>query len=150
MQVTVKKPGIPVGHYLAVFLRIDAVDNQYGPALRWVFEIAAGPYISKEISRFTRTEFTTANAAGKMLNGIVGREVEADEQIDLSDYFGKPYQIEVKESPKGESTRVERCYPSNPKLVTTVPSRIGFPHAPTLPSMEELMLAGEGHQPDPE
>lgn len=150
MQVTVKKPGVPVGSYLAIFLSIDPIDNQYGPALRWVFEITSGPYISKTISRFTRPEFTTNNAAGKMLNGIVGRQVEADEEIDLSDYFGKLYQIEVKESPKGESVRVERCYPSNPKLNTIIRDRIGFPHPPKLPTMEELMLAGEGHQPEPE
>lgn len=150
MKVTVTKPGVPAGTYLTIFSRVENIDNQYGPALRWVFEITAGLYISKEISRFTRPDFTITNAAGKMLNGIVGRTVQADEEVDISDYYGRPYQVEVKESPKSESTRVERCYPSNPSLTTTVPSRTGFPKPPTLPTMDQLIMAGEGHRPEPD
>ncbi len=150
MKVTVTKPGVPAGDYLAVFSRVENIDNQYGPAIRWVFTITSAPYISKEVSRFTPPDFTISNASGKILNGIVGRHIQADEEIEISDYFGRPYQIEIKESPKGESTRVERCYPLNPSLTTITPSRPGLPKPPQLPTMDQLIMAGEGHQPEPD
>jgi len=148
MQVTIKKPGVPPGNYLARFSRIENVENQYGTAIRWVFTINSGPYTSKEISRFTTPDFTLTNAAGKMAEGVAGRKLEADEEIDLDQYFGKLYQVEVELAPKGESTRVARCYPANPEL--TVIHRGPMPRPPELPTMDQLILAGAGHQPNPE
>ena len=106
MKLVVSSGGVPAGSYQAAFKEAEAVDNDYGPGLRWVFEVASGPYAGQKTSRITAQTPTPKNACGRILAGLLGKKLTADEEIDLSNFVGNTYLIVVAETQTG-MTRVE-------------------------------------------
>lgn len=101
MKLTLSSGGVPAGSYLAKFLGVEATEpNQFGPGIRWNFEIAAGPHTGTKIGRPTGTKPTLKNKCGQFLIGVSGKSVMGEE-IDLSAFVGTVYLIVVVQRPEG-------------------------------------------------
>jgi len=89
MKLILSNGGVPAGSYVAKFLGIEATEpNQYGPGIRWQFEVVAGPHVGTKISRTTGVKPTPKNQCGKMLIAVSGKSIMGEE-IDLARYVGR-------------------------------------------------------------
>jgi hypothetical protein len=110
MPLLTVSSSVPEGSYTGVF---DGVEVQrenkekgYGPGLRWKWKVDAGPYAGQSVSRITGATPNAQNAAGKILMGLLGRQLKDGEQIDPDALKGKRY-ILVLQAAEGRATRVE-------------------------------------------
>ena len=101
MKLILTHGGVPAGSYVAKFVGVQPSEpNQYGPGLRWTFEIVAGPHAGSKVSKTTGTNPTPKNQAGKMLIALSGKTVMGEE-IDLAACVGKNYLLVVVNRPEG-------------------------------------------------
>ena len=101
MKLTLSKGGVPAGSYVAKFVGVEPSEpNQYGPCIRWNFEVVTGPHAGTKLGRPTGTKPTIKNKCGQFLIGLSGKSV-LGEEIDLSQYVGKNYLIVVVNRPEG-------------------------------------------------
>lgn len=109
LMLTVSSGGVPAGAYSATLASVEPTpaDPQrgYGPGLRWTFAVAAGPLAGQTTQRVTSPTPTPRNACGRILAGVVGRELRPGESVDLSPYIGRTYLVIV-ETGEGGGTRV--------------------------------------------
>jgi hypothetical protein len=113
MFLTVSNGGPPPGHYLAKFTGIESVTHEeYGPGVKWKWEILQGEHAGKMAARTTGTAASVKNACGKMLAGVLGRELKQGEQVDLDQLVGREFLIVVAPT-EGGSTRVEAAVPKS-------------------------------------
>jgi hypothetical protein len=106
MKFKMMSGGVPVGSYIGTFLGVEGVENEYGEALRWDWEITTGEFKGLRASRLTGRVPTLKNACGKLLSAVAGKSVGNGEEIDLAPCVGKTYLVIVGATDKG-STRVE-------------------------------------------
>lgn len=102
---------VPVGGYRTKFLRVEEAEGspQYGPALRWCFEVTDGPMTGKLATALTGRKFTTKTNAGKLLSQLQGRPLEKSQTVDLNQFVGQSYAVNVTETESG-STKVDSCF----------------------------------------
>ena len=102
---------VPVGGYRTKFLRVEEAEGspQYGPALRWCFEITDGAMTGKLATALTATEFTSKTNAGKMLSQLQGKPLEKGQTVDLSQFVGQVYAANVIATESG-STKVDSVF----------------------------------------
>jgi len=106
---------IAAGTYLARFLGVEDTNHvEYGPGVRFVFEILEGLAAGRRVSRVTSTRPTPHNSAGRILAGLVGRHLAGGELVDVDVYVGMTYRIDVESTAAGV-TRVEAVYSTNPQ-----------------------------------
>jgi hypothetical protein len=111
MLLTVTSGGPPTGSYAARFAGIEeTTHDEFGAGLRWKFEVTQGEQAGKVASRTTGLRPTAKNGCGKMLAGVLGRELRAGEQLDPHQFVGREYLIVVGPTENG-STRVEAVVP---------------------------------------
>lgn len=107
------KPLLP-GKHVARLVRCEAFSSQYGPAARLTFDVDG-----REVSRFFKAECpskakcTNRNAAGRIVAGILGRQMEPGETVDLRPLINRPFLITV-EHPSGLKVRVADNPPPSP------------------------------------
>jgi hypothetical protein len=107
--------GPPAGLYTAKFLTVESTRHQeYGPGLKFFFEIIGGDHNGERTSRITNDSPTPKNAAGRMLAGIIGEALTPGSKIDLTQYVGRQFLIEVENMPNG--TRISSIMPNWSKL----------------------------------
>ena len=103
------KADVPEGEYIGKLTEIQEWtenEEKYGPAIRFVFEIAKGDLQGQEVTRITGTRVTRKTALGKLLRGLKGATIEPGEAIDPTEFVGQTYVLTVCETDSG-STRVE-------------------------------------------
>ena len=98
--------GVPAGSYLATFAGIEPVNNEFGDGLRWQFTVVAGPQKGCKASRTTQPKPSPKNGCGKVLTGLLGRQLNPGESLDVEQFVGQTYLIVVAQTESG-STRVE-------------------------------------------
>jgi len=107
--------GVDPGNYVATFAGVEsqAADptRKFGAGLRWKFCIESGPQAGQVASRITGLTPTTKNGAGKILRGLLNRDLQQGESIDPDQFIGKRYTIIVQAGPQGGS-RVEVILPA--------------------------------------
>lgn len=112
-QVVVEESfeSVPVGGYRTKFLRVEEAEGspQYGPALRWCFEVTDGPMAGKLATALTGTKFTSKTNAGKMLSQLQGKPLEKGQTVDLSQYVGQVFAANVIATESG-STKVDSVF----------------------------------------
>lgn len=109
MRFVVKASGVPVGSYIARFGGVEDVDakGEYGPGLRWQFEVASGPHKGAKTGRITGVEPRAKNACGKILAGLTGKAtLSPEDEVEINDYIGNNYLIVVGATESG-ATRIE-------------------------------------------
>lgn len=103
--------GVPAGMYpQAILIGVheqpaDPVRG-YEAGVRWVFEIANGPYRGLKTGRITGRNPTPRNACGRMLAGLTGQPLDMSGDTDLGQLIGRPYAVVVAGTESG-GTRVE-------------------------------------------
>lgn len=111
MKLTLGSGSVPPNSYLAKFVGVEQVEaNQYGPGLRWVFEIVAGPQSGIKVSRMTGAAPTLKNGCGKMLMAVSGKST-VGETVDLTQFVGKVYLIIIVVRPEGGTSLDSVCQP---------------------------------------
>ena len=109
MKLTLSSGSVPPNSYHAKFVGVEAVEaNQYGPGLRWIFEITAGPHSGSRVSRMTGAVPTLKNGCGKLLMALSGKNT-VGETVDLTAFVGKPYLIIVVQRPEGGTSLDNVC-----------------------------------------
>jgi hypothetical protein len=107
LTLRVSTGGPPPGTYHAKWLGFESAQHsEYGAGLKWTWEILNGAHAGQKASRITSATPTPQNAAGKILAGILGRQLQPGEDVDLQAFVGRPYLIIVDRTDKG-ATRVE-------------------------------------------
>ena len=103
--------GPPVGNYKTVFRGCEQTSHEeYGPGLRWKWEVAEGPQAGVIASRITSPSPTTGNAAGKLIAAMTGQTLASGQNVSVRDCVGKPFMISVQATKSG-GTRVETAMP---------------------------------------
>lgn len=108
VKMTIKDKSLPPGEYLAEFDGVEeSTHEKYGPGLQWRFVVVKGRLKDAECFRTTKVEPTTKNSCGRFLASLAGKSPQDEMDIDPEDYEGQRYIISVRETPNGQSTRVE-------------------------------------------
>src|SRR5262249_45300716 len=97
----------PPGSYQAVFTGVRPHDTRLGPALRWAFVIAAGPYVGTGVSRITSAPPSPSSPAGRLLSRLLGRPVREGEAIDSDTFAGHRYTVELRPAKTGGGLNVD-------------------------------------------
>jgi hypothetical protein len=113
--LTVSEGGVPPGTYSATFVGTEPQpenkERGFPPGLRWRFKISAGPLAGQIASRVTGPAPSPKNGCGKMLSGLLGRQLTPQEQVDPEKLVGQPCSIVVAPGQMG-GTRVEAVVPA--------------------------------------
>jgi hypothetical protein len=142
------KYGAPVGRYRAKFVGVEEREpmegSDYGPGLEWSWEILAAVDGSREhagkiVSRTTALEPTNKNSCGRFLKAVTDQIIGINAEVDLSDYVGRLYRIEVEPNSTGKNTRVAEV----PQLLEGDAAAT----APHRPSPPQPAATGPGPRP---
>ena len=104
--------GIPVGTYQAEFVRVESREpNQHGQSCMFVWAVTSGDEAGHETTRICGIDRppTKKNALGRILEGLADTSFEVGDGIDIENYVGQRYLVQVGDSPQGSGTRVESC-----------------------------------------
>ena len=98
---------VPIGSYYAFLCDVvETTHEEYGPGLRWDFEIDRGRYRRTIVSRTTKLEPTNRNSCGKFLSAVSGLPAEEAAQHDTDDFLETLGMIVVEQSPGSKGVRV--------------------------------------------
>jgi hypothetical protein len=104
--------GPPVGTYTSILESVDATEHpEYGPGLRFGFKIIEGSCAGMIATRTTNRNPSPSNISGRIMAGLLGRQIKAGERVALGSCIGRRYMIMVAPGANGTSTRVESCVP---------------------------------------
>ena len=138
LRMQESKFGAPKGIYQGKFLGINPMKDSgrlgkdgkpMAPGIEWQFEIVEGDYAGKIVGRITAATPTKANSCGKLLQGLVGKQLSANDETDVNDYVGQTYQVVVGagvENP--DKTQVTEIFRQGGKAAPS--SSAGTPPAP--------------------
>lgn len=114
MELKVISTGPPPGTYSATFAGVEACQHDdYGPGLRWQFAVSSGDAAGQIASRTTGVSPSRENACGRLVSGLLGRDLRVGEQVDPITLIGRSYIIVVSPAKNG-GTRVETVVPAAP------------------------------------
>jgi hypothetical protein len=103
----------PVGTYLATLKTIERTRHEeYGDGVRFSWQICEGPAAGIVVSRTCGVFPSATNAAGRLMSGVMGRQIQPGENVTLSACVGRTYRIVVGMGGKSPSPRVESCTPA--------------------------------------
>jgi hypothetical protein len=142
------KFGAPEGIYLGKFLgvepfkgdgkpRVGRDGRPMEPGIEWQFEIVEGEHAGQIVGRITSAVATTKNSCGELQDGLVGRTVGTDEDIETGNYVGFLYQVVIgksKENPdKTQVTKIVRAKGGAPPAPAAIPGYENRPAPPPRP-----------------
>lgn len=82
----------PPGRHVVVLDAVHEVENDIGPALRWVFRIVDGPHAGRTFEKTTGREMMLGTALGDLIEQMYGRKLAVGESVDpLGDFTGKQF-----------------------------------------------------------
>lgn len=107
--------GVPAGTYTGIFKGIESVpplpDKDYGPAVKFIFEVTQGEHKGKTPTRITALPKggpSHKNALGRMILALLGGESpKVGESPNIEALRGKEYLVIVSPAGEGKATRVE-------------------------------------------
>ena len=105
--------GPPAGFYKAKFLTVEPTEHEeYGTALKFVFEVSDGEHKNEVATRITSNTPTPKNAAGRMLSGLTGETLAPGRTVDLDPFVGREYLLQVENTANGNGTRISTVMPN--------------------------------------
>lgn len=114
------EPGTYRGKHLRV---VETSHDEYGPGLRWDFEIDEGGHVGALVSRTTKSVASKRNTCGAFCEMLSGLPIEIAIERDTDEWQGVCGSIVIERSPSGEGVRVAQfvrdssqpgCDPSTP------------------------------------
>ena len=104
--------GPPPGTYKGVLESIEATTHQeFGDGVRITWRITEGMSSGLLASRTCNPHPTPTNATGRLMAGLLGRQIKPGEKVSLAACIGRSYMVVVGLGRNGQSTRVESCVP---------------------------------------
>src|SRR5262245_31374484 len=87
---------VPPGQYKAEFVGLEVVPatEKMREGIRWKFRVLQGDYAGKTTGRIGPMKPTPKNASGKVLGGMIGRQV-GDEKVSVKELVGKSFSVIV-------------------------------------------------------
>ena len=107
---TIIDDSVPAGRYRARFLGVKPIENQFGPGLKFGFQIIEGKSADAVVTRICSGRPTIRNSTGKLLAGLAGQQPAAGMQIDPEEHKHCEYWITVASAREG-GVRVEGIEP---------------------------------------
>jgi hypothetical protein len=86
---------LPPGLYVGELLDIESRESSNGEYRRWSWEIVDGPEGGRTVYANTSTNFGPQAKARQWIESILGRELEAGEQIGIEDLVGGKHHLMV-------------------------------------------------------
>jgi hypothetical protein len=86
---------LPPGLYAGKLLDIESRESTNGEYRRWGWEILEGPYAGRKVYANTSTNFGPQAKACQWVENILGRELEAGEQVGTEDLVGGKHHLMV-------------------------------------------------------
>jgi hypothetical protein len=86
---------LPPGLYVGELLDIESRESANGAYRRWGWKIEEGPYAGRKVYANTSTNFGPQAKARQWVENILGRELEAGEQIGTEDLVGDKHHLMV-------------------------------------------------------
>lgn len=93
--------GVPEGSYLAKFEKVEQSTNSLGPGLKWVWVISTGPHAGTTVSSVSGVSPSAKNRCGKLLFGMLGKQLQAGEEVDIAKLFGQQFLVIVRKAESG-------------------------------------------------
>lgn len=103
---------VPIGMYFATFMGVEDHTLPTGEARwRWAWTIKTGEHTGKVASALTNREISPNALPGRLIVGLLGRQLQAGENIQASvdACKGQPYMVGVEPGPKGGKPGVRSC-----------------------------------------
>ena len=86
---------LPQGLYVGGFLGVEPRESTNGEYRRWGWEILEGSCAGRKVYANTSTNFGPQAKARQWVENILGRELEAGEQIEVGDLVGGKHHLMV-------------------------------------------------------
>jgi len=85
----------PPGLYVGTLLDIESRESANGEYRRWSWEILEGPYAGQKVYANTSTNFGPQAKARQWVESILGRELEAGEEVRIEDQVGGKHNLMI-------------------------------------------------------
>jgi hypothetical protein len=95
---------VPIGSYTAKFQGVSTLQLPTGEdKWRWAWKINNGEHANKEASALTDIAINLNTHAGRLISGLLGRQLVAGEDVEqvIEGCKGKTYIVSVQPGPKG-------------------------------------------------
>lgn len=90
MVITVQtNEPLPVGEYPVKLVELTTIDGKYGEQLRYKFEVVKGEYAGRTLIAFATPSGNTSSKCIRWAQSLLGRALQAGEQLDLQSLVGK-------------------------------------------------------------
>ena len=103
------------GVYRVKLVDLQEDEGQYGPFVKWFFELLEDDYEGQTIRGQTSIpeSFTTATKMWQWAQGLLGRAIQPGESIDLEDLIGNECMLTIghKETERGTFATVDAVNP---------------------------------------
>jgi len=97
---------LPPGKYPAAIVNIGEGEGKFGDYLDWEFEVTDPDGDTKPISRRTSTKTGAGSIARVIVEALLGRGVQLDEEVDLNALIGHELELEIETNANGYDTVV--------------------------------------------
>jgi hypothetical protein len=104
---------LEVGNYIAEYAGLTDTDVSGDKKWRWLWKVVKGKASGRDASALTNREITTGSHPGQLVKGLLGREIQAGEDVEtaLKECVGKMYLVGYKAGPKGGKPAVREVGP---------------------------------------
>ena len=86
---------LPPGLYVGKLLDVEPRESANGEYRRWSWEVLDGPEAGRTVYANTSTNFGPQAKARQWVENVLGRELEAGEQISIDDLVGGRHHLMV-------------------------------------------------------
>jgi len=86
---------LPPGLYVGRLLDIEARESANGEYRRWSWEVVEGPEAGRQVYANTSTNFGPQAKARQWIENVLGRELEAGEQVGTEALVGGKHHLMV-------------------------------------------------------
>lgn len=92
---------LPPGAYPAALLNLGEGEGKFGPFLDWTFELDDADGEATQVSRRTSTKTGPGSIARVLVEALLGRDVQLDEEVDLDGLMGRRAVLEIETNANG-------------------------------------------------
>jgi hypothetical protein len=105
MAIIEQVKSIPTGEYMAAVLSADVEAGQYGPQVRFNFQIEDGPAAGQLVTAWASARFSSTAKLYRWAAALFGQSIPGDYDLDTDHLIGRRCRLTVveKERPDGST-----------------------------------------------
>jgi hypothetical protein len=104
MFITEDYQPLPPGLYVGKLLDIESRESTNGEYRRWSWEILEGLYTGQKVYANTSTNFGPQAKARQWVENILGRQLEAGEQVGIEDLVSGKHHLMIENVKRDDRT----------------------------------------------